>query len=114
MRAPGDLVVGRAQRREWIALPVSRLEIRLDRPVHRRAIRTAGKRLLPEDQAEILCAGEARRRALGLYGCAGATAGFAGIRIRDCEAHADLHLQAPAGMQLVAGARGRDRLQSYL
>src|SRR5882672_8465409 len=28
LRAPGDIVVGWAQRREWIALPLPRLEIR--------------------------------------------------------------------------------------
>ena len=44
-----------------------------DRPVHRGAVGAGGVRLLREDQAEVLSAGEARRRAVDLYGPAGAS-----------------------------------------
>ena len=50
------------------ALLLSRLEIRRDRPVHRRSFRAARERLLPEDQAEVLPAGAARPGAVDLYG----------------------------------------------
>src|SRR4029453_2964332 len=45
------------KRREWVALPLSRLEIRHDRPVHRRPVGADGVRLLQEDQAEVVSAG---------------------------------------------------------
>ena len=43
------------------------------RPVHRGAVRAERERLLPEDQAEVLSAGRARRRAVDLYGPARAS-----------------------------------------
>src|SRR6185369_9972284 len=71
LRPPWHFALGRPQRGRRPALSLSRLEIRLDRPVHRRAIGAAGIRFLPEDQAQILSAGEARRCAVDLYGPAG-------------------------------------------
>ncbi len=62
------------------------------------------ERLLPEDQAEVLSAGEARPGALGLYGPAGEAAAAAGMGIRHGAGGAELRLQALAGMQLAAGA----------
>ena len=61
------------------------------------AVGAGGERLPPENQAEVLSADRARRRAVDLYGAAGAPAAAAGIRVRHRPAGADLHLQALAG-----------------
>ena len=82
LRAPRRLAVVRPQRGERPALPLSRLEIRPHRPVHRGAVGAGGKRLLQEDQAEVLSAGRARRRAVDLHGPAGAAAAAAGVGVR--------------------------------
>ena len=79
--------------------------------MHRRALGGAGKRLLPEDQAEILSVGEARAGALGLHGPAGKEAAAAGMGIRHGTGGAGLPLQALAGMQLAAGDGRRHRFQ---
>ena len=65
LRPPRRVAVVRAQRGRRPALPLSRLEIRRDRPVHRRAVRAGGERLLPEDQAEVLSAGRSAARCCG-------------------------------------------------
>ena len=68
LRPSRRLAVVRPQRGRRAALPLSRLEIRRDRPMRRRAVRAGRERLLQEDQAHVLPAGEARRGAVGLYG----------------------------------------------
>src|SRR4051812_11369482 len=93
------------------ALPLSRLEIRRDRPVHRRAIGAAGKRFLPEGQAEILSAGEARAGAVDLYGTAGEAAAAAGMGIRHGSVGAGVRVQAPAGVQLATSYGRRYRFE---
>src|SRR6516164_500677 len=111
---PLRVAVVRPQRGARLALLLSRLEIRRDRPVHRRPLRAARKRLLPEDQAQVLPAGEARPGAVGLYGPARKAAAAAGMGIRHGAGRSDLHLQAPAGMQLAASDGGRDRFKPCL
>ena len=68
LRAPRRIALVRTQRGERAALLLSRLEIRPYRPVHRGAVRAGGKRLLRQDQAEVLSADRARRHPVGLYG----------------------------------------------
>src|SRR5205807_6192183 len=80
----------------------------------RSAFRAGGKRLLPQDQIEIVSAGPTRSGAVDLYGPPGETAAIAGMGIRDRSRRSDLHLQAPAGVQLAAGHGGRDRFQPCL
>src|SRR5215510_2315106 len=111
LRPSRHLALGRPQRGERAALPVSWLEIRLHRSVYRGAFGTGGIGLLQEDQVEVLSAGEARRCAMGLYGPARAAAAIAGMGILHGAAGADLHLQAAAGVQLAAGARRRHRFE---
>src|SRR3954449_3417674 len=82
LRPPWRVALVRPQRRKRPALPLPRLEIQHRRPMHRSSLGGGGKRLLPEDQAEVLSAGEARARALGLYGAAGEEAAAAGMGIR--------------------------------
>src|SRR5262249_51616326 len=98
LRPSRHLALGRPQRGERVALPLSRLEIRLHRPVRRGAVGAGGIGLLQEDQIEVLSAGEARRCAMGLYGPAREAAAVAGMGILYCAAGADLHLQAAAGV----------------
>ena len=57
-------------------------------------VRAAGKRLLPEDQAEVLSAGRARRRAVDLHGSARGAAAAAGVGIRHGAGGPQLHVQA--------------------
>ena len=64
----GRLSLVRAQRGRRAALPLSRLEIRLYRPVHRGALGTRRIRLLSEDQAQGLSPDQGGRRALDPYG----------------------------------------------
>src|SRR3974390_2348197 len=66
LRSTRGVALVRAQRRVGLALPVSRLEIRRERPVHRRAVGAARERLLPADQAQVLPADRTRARAVGL------------------------------------------------
>src|SRR6516162_10456584 len=68
LRPPRRVAVVRPQRGARLALLLSRLEIRRDRPVHRRPLRAARKRLLPEDQAQVISVGAARAGAVDLYG----------------------------------------------
>ena len=70
--------------------------------------------LLPEDQAEVLSAGEARPGAVDLHGPAREAAAAAGVGIRHGAARAALRLQAPPGMQLAAGDGGRHRFEPRL
>src|SRR5262249_287116 len=114
LRPPRRVALVWPQRGAWPALLLSRLEIRRDRPVHRRSLRAARERLLPEDQAQVLPVGEARAGAVDLYGSAGEATAPAGVAICDGAGRSDLQLQAPAGMQLVAGHGGRDRLEPRL
>src|SRR5215831_5608641 len=81
LRPSRHLALGRPQRGERAALPISRLEIRLHRPMHRGAVGAGGIGLLQEDQIEVLSAGEARRRAVGLYGPAREAAAVAGMGV---------------------------------
>src|SRR5262249_16729396 len=74
----------------------------------------ARERLLPEDQAQVLPVGEARAGAVDLYGPARQAAAAAGMGIRDGAGRSDLHLQAPAGMQLAASHGGWDRFDPCL
>src|SRR5215813_2388274 len=108
LRPPRRVALVRPQRGAWPALLLSRLEIRRDRAVHRRPLRAARERLLPEDQAQVLPVGEARAGAVDLYGSAGEATAAAGMGIRDGAGRSDLHLQAPAGMQLAASHGGRN------
>src|SRR5262245_31124970 len=111
LRPSRHLALGWPQRGERAALPVSRLEIRLHRPMHRGAVGAGGIGLLQEDQVEVLSAGEARRRALGLYGPTRETAAIAGMGILHGASGTELHFQAAAGVQLAAGARRRHRFE---
>src|SRR5262245_7197997 len=70
LRPPRRVALVRPQRGARPALLLSRLEIRRDRPVHRRSVGAARERLLPEDQAQVLSVGEARAGAVDLYGSA--------------------------------------------
>ena len=114
LRPSRRLPVVRPQRGARAALPLSRLEIRRDRPVPGCAVRAGGERVLPADQVEILSAGGARRRAVDLYGAARTPAAAAGIRVRDGAAGAQLHLEAAAILQLAAGNGGRHRFKPCL
>src|SRR6185295_8016505 len=100
LRAPRGLAVVRTQRGVRAALPVSRLEIRRHRAVHRGAVGAPRVGLLPEDQIEILPAGEARPGAVGLYGATREAAAAAGVGIRHGAGRAVLYFEARAGMQL--------------
>src|SRR6478672_12857699 len=93
------------------ALSVSWLEIRRDRPVRGNSFRTGGERLPRQDQAALLSSGRAGRRAVDLYGGTGTSAGTAGIRVCHGAARADLHIEAAAILQLVAGDGGWHRFQ---
>src|SRR5262249_24089613 len=96
LRPPRRVALVRPQRGVWPALLLSRLEIRRDRPVHRRSLRAARERLLPEDQAQVLPVGEARAGAVDLYGPARKAAAAAGTGIRAGAGRSDLPLQSPA------------------
>src|SRR5712692_5517251 len=96
LRPPWRLALVRPQRGIRAALLLSRLEIRRDRPVRRCSLRAEGERLLPEDQAQVLSAGEARPGAVDLYGTARQAAAPAGVGIRHRCRRADLHLQEAA------------------
>ena len=56
LRASRRLAVVRPQRGMRSALPLSWLEIRRHRPMHRSAVGAGGERLLQEDQAQVLSA----------------------------------------------------------
>ena len=92
LRPPRRLALVRPQRGMRAALPVSRLEVRRHRAVHRRAVGAGGVRLREEDQAQVLSAGRARRRALDLHGPARAAAAAARMGIRDRAAPPDVHV----------------------
>ena len=64
-----------------------------------------------EDQAEVLSADRARRRAVDLHGPAREAAAAAGMGIRHGAGPPALRLQAPAGMQLAAGDGRRHRFE---
>src|SRR5262249_60762331 len=92
LRPPRRVALVRPQRGVWPALLLSRLEIRRDRPVHRRSLRAARERLLPEDQAQVLPVGEARAGAVDLYGPARKAATGARSGIRDDASTTELQL----------------------
>src|SRR5258707_2045322 len=100
LRPPRRVAVVRPQRGARLALLLSRLEIRRDRPVHRRPLRAARERLLPEDQAQVLPAGEARSGAMDQHWPAPEATAATGMGIRDGAGRSELHLQAPAAMKL--------------
>ena len=114
LRPPRRVAVVRPERAQRPALPLSRLEVRPHRPVHRGAVGAGRERLLPEDQAEVLSAGRARRRAVDLHGPAGEAAAAAGVGVRHGAGEPQLHVQAPAGIELAAGDGGRHRFQPRL
>ena len=101
-----------AQRGQRPALPLSRLEIRRDRAMHRRAVGADRVGLLRQDQAQVLRVRRARRRDLGLYGSGRTEAAAAGFRVVQRAACIALHFQAHAGMQLAAGDGRRHRLRA--
>src|SRR5215471_5456769 len=70
LRAPRRVAVVRQERRVRPALSVSWLEIRRDRAVHRGSLGAGGKRLLSQDQTQVLSAGRARRCAVDVHGSA--------------------------------------------
>ena len=111
LRAPRRVAVVRPQRGIRAALPVPRLEVRHHGPGHRGPVRAREQQLLRARQADVLPAGQDRRRALDVHGRPRKAAAAARVRVRAGPARADLHLQALAGMQLAAGLRGRHRLQ---
>ena len=82
LRPPRRLAVVRPQRGRRPALPLSRLEVRPHRPVRRGAVGAERERLLQEDQAEVLSADRARRRAVDLHGSARDAAAAAGVGVR--------------------------------
>src|SRR5262245_65260128 len=88
------------QRGRGPALLLSRLEIRRDRPVHRRSLRARRKRLLQEDQAQVIPAGAARAGAVDLPRAAGETAAAAGMGVRDGYRRSGIRLETDAGMEL--------------
>src|ERR1041385_8448514 len=92
----GKLLSGRP------ALPLPRLEIRRDRPMPRGALGAGGKRLLQQDQAQVLSVDKNRPGAVDLHGPAGEDAAASRVRVRAGAAAAFVHLQAHAGMQLAA------------
>src|SRR5581483_2161061 len=63
------------------ALPLSRLEIRRDRPMRRSAVGAGGERFLQENKAQILSLGRARRRPVDLHGTARYAAAAARVRV---------------------------------
>ena len=111
LRASRRVAVVRPQRGVRAALPVPRLEIRRDRPMRGNPIRTGAEWFPRDDQAALVSAGRAGRRAVDLHGTAGAPAGAAGIRVRHGAAGADLHVEAAAILQLAAGDGRRHRFQ---
>ena len=111
LRPSRRLAVVRPQRGSRLALPLSRLEIRRHRPVHRGSVRAGGERLLPAGQAQILSAGRARRRAVDLYGRARKAAAAAGVGVRHRSRRAPLRRQAHPGIELAAGDGGRHRFE---
>ena len=114
LRPPRRVALVRPQRGERAALPLSRLEIRRHRPVHRGAVRAGGERLLQEDQADVLSVRRAGRRDLDLYGAGGAQAAAACLRMGKGAAFASLRVEAHAGVQLPAGDGGRHRFGACL
>ena len=68
LRPSRRVAVVRPQRGVRPALPLSRLEVRRDRPVRRGALRAGRVRLRQEDQAEVLSADREGRRAVDLHG----------------------------------------------
>ncbi len=98
LRPSRRLAVVRPQRAQRAALPLSRLEVRPHRPVHRGAVRAERERLLPEDQVEVLSAGRARRRAVDLHGPAREAAAAAGVGVRHGAGEPQLHVEAAAGV----------------
>ena len=71
--APRRLAVVRPQRGMRAALPLPRLEVRCAGPVPRGAVGAGRERLRAQDQAQVLSAGRARRRAVDLHGAARAS-----------------------------------------
>ena len=75
----------------------------IDRPVHRGAVGAGGVRLLREDQAQVLSADQARRRAVDLHGPAGASSrrcpNSSGARCRWSRA------TSPSGCRSATGCR---------
>ena len=68
-------------------------------------------RFTQADQAAVVPARRTRRRAVDVHGTARRAAAAAGVGIHHGAARADVHEQAPSGMQLASGDGGRDRFQ---
>src|SRR5262249_7120131 len=111
LRPSRGIFMVRSERGKGPALPISRLEIRCDGPMHRRAVRTRGKRLLPEDQTQVLPADRARRCAVDLYGSEGTHAAIPRMGIRHGAEPAAFRFETMAGVELAAGHGGRHRLE---
>ncbi len=93
------------------SLSLPRLEVRRHRAVRGPAFGTRGIGHAQGDQAPILPGDRTWRRGVDLHGAARAQARAARARMGDGGARAPLRLQAPAGVQLPAGDRGRDRFE---
>ena len=68
LRPSRHLALVRPQRGVRAALPVSRVEVRRHRAVHRHAVRAGRFPLRRQGQAEVVSARRARRRAVDLHG----------------------------------------------
>src|SRR5665811_1389466 len=85
-----------------------------DRFARIRAKRGGRKRLLQQDQAQVLSAGRTRRCAVDLYGAARQAAAAAGVGVRAGAGRAELHVEANTGIELAAGDGRRHRFQPRL
>ena len=79
--------------------------------MRRGALGASGKRLLQENQAQVLSVRRTGGCRLDLHGTAGIAAALAGIRMDEGRAFAPLRQQAHPGVQLPPGHGGRDRLR---
>ena len=105
LRPPGRLAVVRAQRGGRDALRLPRLEVRR-RPASASTCRPSrpNSNFCAKVKLTSLSAGRARRHPLDLHGPPEQAPAAARIRVCLVPRGAALHLQAPAGMQLAAGA----------
>src|SRR5204862_422468 len=110
-RALQRVAVVRQERGVRPALSLPRLEVRRERPVRGPAVGARGIGHAQGNQAEVLSGGRAGRRGVDLHGTPGAEARAARAGVGDGVARAALPFQAPAGDELPAGDRGRDRFQ---
>ena len=98
-----------AQRGLRAALRLSRLEVRRDRRGRRHAGRAGALAAQGARAHQGLSLSRARRRRVDLHGARKGAAAAAEPRVQSGAGGARLHLRTRAGVQLAAGARGRDR-----